>query len=217
MTYESQVPAVRRALGVSSASDQDVLEGLERNASYLLRNYNFPESLTYYASATLADGATGFALPAGVGKIKGLRLKLTSESPALYQTLRRREEHVLPAEGGPIYWYRLGSDLKFDAPLVREPASETYIAELWYQTVNVDTAETWLTSTYKDVLFHRTVYELAPTMRKPEVMQIYSGLWQEDQVVLAAYLNELELAGLDLRFGTDEVLIETARYYAPGG
>lgn len=215
--YADLVPDVREALGVGSAKDSVVQAGLERNARYLLRNYNFPESLTYYASSTLADSATGFALPvapAAVGKIKAVRLKLTSESPPLYKRLRRREESVLPTEGGPIYWYRLGANIAFDTPLVRNPVSETYVGELWYQTVSIATAESWLSDTYRDCLFHRTAYELAPLLRKPEAQQVFSALWQEDQVILASYLNELEFQDLDLRLGEHEVPALIERYPA---
>src|SRR5688500_16077871 len=108
MSYDDMVPAIRSALAVGTSKDEEILAALRRNAVFLLRNYNFPEALTFAESTALADGAQTSALPDGVGKIKAVRLALTGDDPALYKILHRREEHVLPAVEGPAYWHRIG-------------------------------------------------------------------------------------------------------------
>lgn len=213
MTYAAVRDTVVAAASVSTGNDALVLGAVNRAAKYLLRNYNFPESLTYTALPTatsLGEGDTTVTLPSGVGKLKGVRLKQTNVDPVTYMVLHRREETVLPTEGGPIYYKRLATTLELDTEL----DDETYKIELWYQTVLLATAETWLTDTYEDVLFHLAMLRAAPILHKPELIQTYAPLWQQDEKVLAVYLNELEWEGMHLRMGSDEITTLAERYPA---
>lgn len=200
--YADLVPDIREALGISTAHDSSIMRGLTRNARYLLRNFNFRESVRRSAALPLALNATSFPTPVDAGKIKAVRIRQLSGTAYLYKRLRRREEGQLPqrAEVGPVfYWY--------EPPIVRldTPVPETGIdAEVWYQSTDPAWAEPWLSSTYGDVLTHRVIYEMAPTKRKPEAMQIYSAIWQEDLTVLANYLQEIEFEDLEMRMGGDE-------------
>lgn len=213
MTYSAVAGTVRDALSVSSAHDTVILAAVTRSAKYLLRNYNFPESVTYAAlpsASSLGEGDDSVTLPSNVGKIKGVRLKQTNADPVTYMVLRRREETVLPTEGGPIYYIRTATELALDTEL----DDEVYKLEIWYQTVSTTSAETWLSDTYEDVLFHLSALRACPLVHKPELIATYSGLWQQDQAVLAVYLNEVEWEGLSLRMGNDEITTFTERYPA---
>ena len=191
--YADILPELYEGLSISSAHEQSLLRGIENAARFLLRNYNFRESMTR-ATTPLALGAVTAAIPADAGKIKAVRLRLLSGTEYLYKRLRRREEGQLPRFNGPEFYWTEGDLLYLDTKM---PAAG-YDLEIWYQTVSPAAAEVWLSEKYKDVLEHRTGYEMAPKKRKPEAAQLYSGLWQEDMVVLANYLQELEFGDMDL-------------------
>lgn len=199
--YPDLVPDIREALGVSTAHDASIIRGLTRNARYFLRNFNFRESVRRTAAVPLPLGATSFATPADAGKVKAVRLRQQSGLQFLYKRLRKREEGQLPqrAEVGPMFYWHEPPLIKLDTPM-----PETGLdVEVWYQSTDPVFAEPWLSSTYSDVLTHRVIYEMAPTKRKPEAMQIYSALWQEDLTVLANYLQEIEFEDLEMRMAPD--------------
>ena len=205
MPYTDLLPDLREGLGVSAAYDASITRGITRCARFLLRNYNFRESVKRSAALPLAANVQSFALPADAGKVKAVRLRQpgggTGTAAYIYQQLRRREEGSLPWLDGPKYYWIEGANVYLDTSV---PVGQVGLeAEVWYQTNSPTTAETWLSSTYNDVLEHRAGYEMAPKLRKPEAMQLYNTLWSEDIVVLAQYLQELEFADLEMRMGED--------------
>lgn len=211
MPYSDLLPDIREALGVTSAHDASITRGITRAAQHLLRNYNFRESIRV-AIDSVELGLSSISIPADAGKIKAIRLRALSAGAYVYRRLRRREEGQLPqrAEVGPRYYWVENGLIRLDTAMPQE--GHQY--ELWYQSIDPVYMETFLSTTYADVLLHRVVYELAPTKRKPEAMQVYSALWQEDMAVLANYLQELEFGDLEMRMGGDEYSPSLERYPA---
>lgn len=211
MAYTDIRDSIIAAAGVSATAHNALaLQAVERATRYLLRNFNFPESVVKYTTGALDAETQTVDLELGTGKIKGVRLLLDTDEPFLYKVLRRREETVLPYADGPAAYSRIGEQLVLDKAL---PAAG-YKLEIWYQTVDPDVAESWLTQTYEDVLFHLSILRALPLLRKPELMRDFAPLWQQDEAVLAVYLNEIEFENLDLRMGNDEVQDITERYPA---
>lgn len=201
MAYADLLDNIREALGVTSAHDASLTAAITRNARFLLRNYNFRESVRRATTQNLALNAVTVGLPADAGKVKAVRLRYIHTGGTLYKRLRRMEEGSLPqrTEVGPMYYWFEPPNIHLDTPM-----PETgYDLEVWYQSTDPAINEAWLSTTFADVLTHRTIYELAPTKRKPEAMQVYNALWQEDLVVLANYLAELEFGDLEMKMGGD--------------
>lgn len=216
MTYTSVSEDVREALGVASANDALILKGVKRAGRYLLRNFNFPDSLVFYETDALAAGSQEIDLEFGTGKVLGVRLKYVegSDDP-LYKNLARREHAVLPYQGGPAAFWRTEQSLKLDSQLDPDGVdSGDYTLEIWYQTVDLGVAETWLTCNYEDAMFHLSAMYCAPLVHKPELLQTYAALWQHSEGMLAVYLNELEWEHYDLRMGNSEPVLLPERYPA---
>lgn len=207
-TYEELAADLLEELAAPQAKIQRIERGIERNVRYFLRNYNFPESLTLLTTPALTEGDDRVELPALAGKIKAVRILLDTEDPPLYKRIFRREEGVLPHHEGPAVYYREGSDLVLDTAL----PEDGYKLQIWYQTLDKDVVESWLLPRYGDALFHRCVYEMASGFRKPEVQQVYAGLWQDDQVVLAIFLQELEFGDMQMNMGQADLSFIEERY-----
>ncbi len=74
--------------------------------------------------------------------------------------------------------------------------------QLFYQSQLLDgVAEQWMLEDFEDLLFIYSVWKLAPEFRKPEVLSIYTPLWQDERESLAIYTNELEWAGVNMMMG----------------
>lgn len=214
MTYISIRDDIKAALGVGDANDAILLSGVKRAGRYLLRNFNFPQSLIYFQTDALAADADEIDLDSGTGKILGVRLKFDdgsgeSETNPLYSVMRRREPSVLPVLGGPSLFWRTDQTLKFDRGV---PDESSYYVEIWYQSVDLTVTESWLTCDYEDVMFNLGAKYCCPLVHKPELLPMYDSLWQESQAMLAVYLNELEWENYSLRMGNDEPLVVAERY-----
>lgn len=209
MTYASLTPTVREALAVSSAHDTVIQASIRRSASYMLKHYNFPKSVVRFTSPSIPIGATNVLLPVGFGKIKAVRLALRAGGVAPeFKHLHRCEEGTLPYVDGPAAYWIEGQELVLDTPM----PEAGLVLEVWYQTINIDLAEVWLTTDYSDNLFNLSCVRAAPMVRKPEAQAIFSPLWAEDMQILAVFLNELEFNGMDLRMGSSSGTGFTERY-----
>lgn len=197
MSVEALTPRVREALGVSASYDAETIPAaIRRSILALLRDYNFPKALKRKVYTELTVGQQQFTLPSGFRKVLQARFHDPS-ALAWGDPLLRREGFVQPqANGLPKRFWLEGTKLSIDAPI-----SQGYDkAELWlfYQSMSVEANEDWMTEDYEDVLFVRTVYWEAATMRKPEVQGAFAQLWAEKQRSLAIYLNEIEFDGLEM-------------------
>lgn len=218
MAYTDVRDEIIAAAGVTSAHNTIVTAAITRAAKWLLRNYNFPESLTYVAKPDSPDYLTEdeytVTLPSSCGKIKGVRLArvdITDSSFLDYMVIRRKEETYIDETTGSQLWYtRVGDTLSLSKPM----DNDYYKLQLWYQTVSTSAMETALSGTYGDVLFHLGMLRAAPTLHKPELIGVYAPLWQQDQDTLARYLNEIEWENMDFAAGDSLPITLTERYPA---
>lgn len=199
---------LREGLAVTAEYDSKLLRGIRRSARSLLRTYNFRESVRR-AVLPIAAGAQTFDLPEDAGKVKAVRLTYVEGDSTLYKVLRRREEGQLPVIDGPSFYYNEGQVVYLDQKMPLDAVG--YDIEVWYQSVDPDVNEPWLSTTYEDVLEHRAGQEMALKLRKPEAHAIYAQLWEQDVAVLGRYLPELEFADLDISMG-DRRVVNMERY-----
>lgn len=198
MSIASLTPRVREALGVSSSYDAATIPAaIKRAAQRLLRDYNFPKARARQTTV-LALGQNSWALPSGVGKIRGLRYYNPTDT-TYSDWLERREGFVLPVESDSLsahQWWIEGATLYLSNKVDSGSVAQGLQAILFYQTLDPDASGGWIYDDFEDVLYYMTVYREASTMRKPEVQQAFTTLYQEELSALAIYLNELEWDGV---------------------
>lgn len=209
--YGDLLEDLREGLAVSSNFDARLLRGVKNAARSLLRTYNFRDAVQK-ATLPIAAGAQSVILPADAGKVKHVRLTVLDGTTRLYKVLRRREESVLPYEGGPAFYQISNGSLHLDTALPADAFG--YDVEIWYQTEDPTVVESWMSTKFNDVLEHRAGQELALKMRKGEAYQIYNSLWEQDVAILGRYLPEIEFGDLDLSMGDTHRETALERYPA---
>lgn len=202
MAVTDLVPRVRKALGVSSSYDAVEVPALIRSAiGRLLRDYNFPKSVTRaYLGAgpaaadgnpTLELGDSSFDLPAGFKREFQVRFRDPADN-SWTKPLSKREGFILPDNTQTTSWYWLeGTKLYIDLEIDTDGVGKQLV--LIHQSQLVDaTSEDWITTDFPDAVCYLSLVRGAVDFRKPEVAQAYGALWQDEQTSLAIYLNELE-------------------------
>jgi hypothetical protein len=192
MSVDALVPEVRGALAVSSSFDDEKIPALiRRSVNRLLRDYHFPKAVQRIPFSPLADGDQQFTLPAGFKKELEIRLNDPSDN-SWSDPLKKVQGFALPYPG-PVhprsYWIE-GTQLWIDTPI--DSARAGFGLIMWAETMDAVNNEDWLTEDYADAVFYFSVVRGCAEFRKPEVMQTYGPLWQDEQASLAIYLNELE-------------------------
>jgi len=89
-----------------------------------------------------------------------------------------------------------------------------YNVEVWYQSIDADVNESWLSTTYQDALEHLAGMKLALKRRKKEAAEIYNQLWQQDIAILARFTSELEFSDMDMGMGDPSDMPAIDRYPA---
>jgi hypothetical protein len=207
MSVDALVPEVRGALAVSSSFDDEKIPALiRRTINRLLRDYNFPKSVRRedYLNAFL--NTKEFTLPDGFKRELEVRY-FEPETEAYSEPLRKSDKFRLPYPSGVPYYYWLeGTKLVVDTPY---PSSMVgYSTFIWYQSMDAAGNEDWLTEDFADSVFYLSVVRGCAEFRKPEVMQTYAPLWDDERNSLAIYLNELE-------WNKVQVNMREARGYPP--
>lgn len=208
--YGDILEELRDGLKVTAEYDGRLLKAVKRNARGLLRAYNFREAVRK-AVVPIAAGASSFALPADAGKVKVVMLTTVDGGTTLYKVLRRRTEELIPVYAGPSFYRIEASTFFLDQPMPVDAVG--YSVLIWYQSVDPDINEAWLSDTYGDALEHRTGREMGLKLNKAEIAQVYAGLWEEDIAILGRYIPELEFNDLDLGLG-DQRTVALERYPA---
>jgi len=202
MSVEALVPRVRRALGVSSSYDAETVPDLIRGAiARLLRDYNFPKSVSryYFGTGGTADGTSGsllalddqsFDLPAGFKRDFQLRFYDPAEE-TWSEPLEKREQFVMPASSGATsnYWIE-GTTLWIDTAIEADGVGKQLV--FFYQGLAVTPNESWITVDWADAVVYSSAMRGAVEVRKPELADTYAKLWADERESLAIYLNELE-------------------------
>jgi hypothetical protein len=141
-----------------------------------------------------------------VGKIRAVRVR--DETSSLFKRLRRTIVGELPATDGPSFYWQEGNLLKLDTPV----DEAGYSIDVWWNSVDVDLADAWITSDFEDIVFTLSTMRLAQDLRKPEVQAAFAQTWQEQVPTLAQYLNEVEFNDLDIRMRPEIKDVAPTRY-----
>jgi hypothetical protein len=190
VSIEALVPEVRAALAVSGSFEPKIKALITRSVTRLLRDYHFPKAVKRQDYPALAEDENSFALPAGFKKELEFRL-FDPNSSTYSDPLVKRERFQLPyPSGAPHYYWLEGTNLLIDTPLNVSYAG--FSGFLWYESMDAESNAAWLTADFADAVFYLSVVRGCAEFRKPEVMQTYAPLWQDEQTSLAIYLNELE-------------------------
>lgn len=210
MSVDALVPEVRGALAVSASYDDEKIPALiRRTINRLLRDYHFPKAVKRQDTVDLAEGAYSFTLPAGFKKELEIRL-YDPVGKAWTDPFVKREKFQLPyPSGAPHFYWLEGTTLVLDTPLAVSYAGFTSF--LWYESMDSASNEDWMTTDFPDAVLYLSVVRGCAEFRKPEVMQAFGPLWQDEQQSLAIYLNELEWNNADIRM-REPVAPPPARY-----
>lgn len=190
MDVDSMVPLVRSALAVSQSYDDEKIPDLiRRTINRLLRDYHFPKAVRR-TDFVLAEGDFSFALPDGFKKELEFRL-FDPTTVSWTDPLVKADSFQLPyPSGAPYYYWLQGTELVIDTPIDASRAG--FSGVLWFESMDTDSNESWLCDDFPDSVMYFSIVRGAAEFRKPEVMQTYGPLWQDEQGSLAIYLNELE-------------------------
>lgn len=191
MTVAALVPEVRGGLGVNASYDDDKIPALiRRNIKRLLRDYHFPKAVQRAPDTVLALNDNVITLPVGFKKELEVRLFDPTDS-SWSAPLTKRERFQLPYPAGrPYYYWLQGQELLWDTPI--DASRVGWKMVLWYESMDVPPNEDWMTDDFEDAVRLLSITRGAAEFRKPEVLQTYAPLWQDEQQSLAIYLNELE-------------------------
>lgn len=206
------IEELREGLAVSAEHDDSIARGIRAAARQLLKIYNFREAVRR-AVVPIAAVADNVSLPADVGKIKLVWLTTVENGVKLYKVLKRRGEGQLPTYDGPNFYFTQGQSLFIDQPMPAILATP-YNMEIWYQSIDPDVNESWLSTTYADALEHLAGVKLALKKRKTEAAQIYGQLWQQDTAILARFVAELDFSDMDMGMGEPNDTPALERYPA---
>lgn len=203
MSVEALVPRVRRSLGVSSSYDAETIPDLIRGAiRRLLRDYNFPKSVSRYYFGSGGSGSPGadtrllalndqsFDLPSGFKREFQLRFyDPTNETWS--DALKKREGFIEPAASGitEFYWIE-GTKLFIDTKVEEDGVGKQLF--MIFQSKDTASNETWVTDDWEDAVCYRAIMAGAVEVRKPDVAKTFAELWADERESLAIYLNELE-------------------------
>lgn len=198
MAYGELIESLREGLAVTAEHDRSILREIKKAARTLLMIYDFREAVQWI-TPTIAAGEWGVDLPADAGRIKGVRLSTVENGTTLFKVLKRRGETQLPVYEGPSFYMPQGSYLYLDQMLPL--GSVGYYLDIFYQSVDPDVNESWLSTTYEGPLEHLAGSKLALMKRKTEAAQIYNALWQQDTVILARYVAENQFSDMDMGMG----------------
>lgn len=209
--YGEIVESLREGLAVSAEHDPVILRGIKQAARQLLKTYDFRQAVVR-AIIPIAAATDNADLPAGAGKIIHIWLTTFEGGVKLYKDIKRRSEGQLPVYAGPSFYYVQGDKIYLDQPMPAILATP-YNLEIWYQSLDADVNEAWLSTTYQDALEHLAGVKLALKKRKTEAAQIYGQLWQQDTAILARHVNELAFSDMDMGMG-DERVFAQERYPA---
>lgn len=200
MSVAALVPRVREALGVSTSYDAETIPALIRRCiKRLLRDYHFPKALVKETFTPLAEGDFEFDLPSGFKKEYLVNFYDSADDGSWSDPLLKSEGFRLPEPEGYVaahYWLE-GTKLLISTPITSEQTTLTL--QLYYESWDVDTHEDWFTEDFEDVLFYYSVLKGAAEMRKPEVLQAFAALWEDERTSLAIYANELQFDSLEMR------------------
>lgn len=201
------VGRVRGALGVSSSYDADLIpDGIRRACRFILRGWDFPQANARWDSAAFAIGADSIDLPAFFEKPWAAKLMLNQGADTLSRDLPRGGPDAIPHAGyGPRSYSIIGRKLYLDTKLLEAG----YYVRLWYKSLDLNAHEEWLTGDYEDTVFVRSVFTLANELSKPEIMQAYGPLWQEQVEQLGTTVSENNYADSEV------IMRASTRDYTP--
>jgi hypothetical protein len=192
---------VRGAVRRGNSLDAEIATAAKRAVEFIEQNYNLP-----YMRKVLTDTVTDeFVIDGTDGQtLKSIQIVRWTDLGGVWRRIVQIDPDQLLSTGGEWpsgYEHIIASDtlgavthmLEFDAPFPE--ATEVEVLGFFKSVVNLTNpsdASIWLVNNAEGALLARTMINLAPIMREPQVMQMYNMLWQEEQKVLIGAADALE-------------------------
>jgi hypothetical protein len=192
---------VRGAVRRGNSLDAEIATATKRAVEFIEQNYNLP-----YMRKVLTDTVTDeFVIDGTDGQtLKSIQIVRWEDSAGAWRRIVQIDPDQLLSTDGDHpsgYEHIISSDtlgvlthtLEFDAPFTE--ATEVEVLGFFKTVVNLTNpsdASIWLVNNAEGALLARTMINLAPIMREPQVMQMYNMLWQEEQKVLIGAADALE-------------------------
>lgn len=199
-TFADFQTSVREAVRRGNSLDIEIASASKRAVEFIERNYNLP-----YMRKVLTQNATDEVRITGEdgNYLKSVQYVRWANPCGWQRIVQIDPDQLLSAEGlWPAGYEHLVENagvgntehvLKFDAPF--ETATDVEILIFRFTRIdltNPSDANIWLVNNAEGALLARTMINMAPIMREPQVMQMYQMLWQEEQKTLIHAAHELE-------------------------
>lgn len=192
---------VRGAVRRGTSLDVEIGTATRRAIEFIEKNFNLPymrkkltQSVTSSISITGDDGQY----------LKSVQFVRWQDSDGFWYWIRQIDpdqlvsnegttpsgyEHTIEADGLGALTHTLTFDAAFE--------TATTVEVMIYRFTKVDLTNAgdssiWLVNNAESALLARTMLNLAPIMREPQVMQMYQMLWQEEQKTLIGAADALE-------------------------
>lgn len=176
-------------IAIEATTQARVLKGVKEAVRFLLRGWDFPDAVREAPAYTnLTTGIV--ALPADTARVKLAYIHeiSTGDDKLLkysWQLDQPAAEDVVP----DTYWISPGALLISN--VITDADYNLYVQ---YYSKDPDLAALAATmyGDYEDIVRTRAMLSLAPRFRKPELIQLYTGLWADLQANLSLHLHKAE-------------------------
>jgi hypothetical protein len=200
-TFADFQAIVRAAVRRGDSLNVEIASAAKRAIEFIEKNYNLP-----YMRRVLEQTVTNEAVISGAdgNLLKSVQYVRWIDSCGTWHRIVQIDPDQLVSNNGVVasgYEHLIESDgvgnithrLVFDAAF----ATPTDVEILIYRYSRIDLtnpsdADLWLVNNAEGALLARTMINLAPIMREPQVFQMYQQLWQEEQNTLQYAVHELE-------------------------
>ena len=200
-TLSAFYTTVSQAALRGAALDAQIPGAVSRAVEFIERNYNLP-----YMRRTLTQSVVGEVLISGTdgNTLKSVQIVRWQDSDSRWRRIVQIDpdqllssdalqpagyEHFIESDNGGNQTHRLRFDAAFQAATNVEVM---FWAFSRLDLANPSAANIWLVNNAQDALLARTMYNLAPIMREPQLMQMYSMQFAEAVKTLTGSLHELE-------------------------
>ena len=183
-----------------TALDAQIPGAVSRAVEFIERNYNLP-----YMRHTLTKSVTNeFVIDGDAGQnLKSIQIVRWQDQSAWRRIVQIDPDQLLSSDANWAAGYEhfvntttagiTTHTLRFDAAFA---VATTVEVMFWKMTqidlANPSVADVWLVNNAQDTLLARTMVNLAPIMREPQLMQMYQQLYMEGIKTLVGSADALE-------------------------
>jgi len=205
MTLSDFIAVVRSATLRGNALDAQIGPAIRRAVLFIESNYNMPYMRRKIDVAVAVDD-TAVVLndtTHQAGRLKSIERVRFNDGGDWYYLKQVDSWQLVSNEAEAPVAFELTSTLSAagatEVTLTFDSAwAEAQTLEIWgfwrteIDLTNPSSAGIWLINNAEDVLLARTMMNMAPVMRDPQVLGMYQQLWMEGQQTLIAAVDAME-------------------------